>query len=87
MEEVTKEHNLTLIESALRWMVHHSDLGPNDAIIIGASSLHHLEDNLKDLEKGPLPQEVLEAFDAAWEHVKVTCPSYFKPEVGGAFNK
>ncbi|KAG0352418.1 NADP-dependent oxidoreductase domain-containing protein [Gamsiella multidivaricata] len=78
MEKITKEHNLTLIESALRWMTHHSGLGPNDAIIIGASSMSHLEDNLKDLKKGPLPKEVLDAFDEAWEHVKVACPSYFK---------
>ncbi|KAF8928884.1 hypothetical protein BGZ58_009312, partial [Dissophora ornata] len=78
IEKITKEHNITLIESALRWITHHSDLGPNDAIIIGASSLKHLEDNLNDLEKGPLPKEVLDVYDEAWEHVKVACPSYFK---------
>ncbi|KAF9350920.1 hypothetical protein BGX26_010940 [Mortierella sp. AD094] len=85
MESVTKEHNLTLIESALRWMVHHSGLGPNDGIIIGASSINHLKSNLKDLEKGPLPKEVLEVFDAAWEDVKVTCPLYFKPPTSADF--
>ncbi|KAG0204121.1 hypothetical protein BGX28_003844 [Mortierella sp. GBA30] len=78
LEKVAKEHNLTLIESALRWMSHHSGLGPNDGIIIGASSLQHLEDNLRDLAKGPLPKEMVDAFDEAWEHVKVACPPYFK---------
>ncbi|KAF8950893.1 hypothetical protein BGZ46_004269 [Entomortierella lignicola] len=85
MENVTKEHNLTLVESALRWLVHHSGLGPNDGIIIGVSSIGHLESNLKDLEKGPLPKEVLEVFDEAWEDVKVACPSYFKPPTSADF--
>ncbi|KAF8924378.1 hypothetical protein BGZ58_001839 [Dissophora ornata] len=84
IEKVTKEHNITLIESALRWMTHHSGLGPNDAIIAGASSLKHLEDNLNDLEKGPLPKEVLDVYDEAWENVKVACPSYFKSPVVSA---
>ncbi|KAI1292960.1 hypothetical protein EDD11_008563 [Mortierella claussenii] len=78
VEQVSKENNLTAVETALRWMVHHSNLDPQDGIIVGASSLHHLEDNLRDLEKGPLPENVVEALDEAWEHVKVACPSYFK---------
>ncbi|ORZ13393.1 Aldo/keto reductase [Lobosporangium transversale] len=78
VEKTAKDNNLTLIETVLRWMSHHSDLGPQDGIIIGASSMQHLKDNLRDLEKGPLPQHVVEALDEAWEHVRVACPSYFK---------
>ncbi|KAF9922372.1 hypothetical protein FBU30_007483 [Linnemannia zychae] len=80
LTRITTEHNLTLVEATLRWMTHHSGLGPQDGIIIGVSSLTHLEQNLKDFEKGPLPKEVVEAFDDAWEHVKVACPKYFKNE-------
>ncbi|KAF9376362.1 hypothetical protein CPB97_010850 [Podila verticillata] len=80
LTKAAEENHLTLIESALRWMAHHSGLGPNDGIIIGASSLHHLEENLKDLAKGPLPEAMVTAFDEAWEHVKVACPAYFKDE-------
>ncbi|KAF9198797.1 hypothetical protein BGZ49_000279 [Haplosporangium sp. Z 27] len=87
IEKVSEKHNLTLVETALRWMVHHSSLGSKDAIIIGASSTSHLESNLKDVEKGPLPQEVVESLDEAWEHVKVACPSYFKTsESAGAIS-
>ncbi|KAF9367965.1 hypothetical protein CPB97_005109, partial [Podila verticillata] len=78
-------NHLTLIESALRWMAHHSGLGPNDGIIIGASSLRHLEENFKDIAKGPLPEAMVTAFDEAWEHVKVACPPYFKDEVSAKF--
>lgn len=41
-----------------------------DNILIGASSSEHLDSNLKDLEKGPLPEEVVEALDKGWELVK-----------------
>jgi aflatoxin B1 aldehyde reductase len=41
-----------------------------DAIIIGASSTKHIDQNLVDLEKGPLPDEVLEALEKAWEIAK-----------------
>jgi len=42
--------------------------------------MHHLEENLTDLEKGPLPEEMVKAFDEAREHVKICCPSYFRDE-------
>jgi len=44
---------------ALRWISHHSLLSreKGDAILIGASSVEHLESNLVDLEKGHLPQD------------------------------
>lgn len=44
---------------ALRWVSHHSLLSRDkgDNILIGASSVKHVESNLVDLEKGPLPQD------------------------------
>ncbi|BFZ60803.1 hypothetical protein YB2330_001855 [Saitoella coloradoensis] len=84
---VADKNNLTLLEVALRWMVHHSQLNlatskvkGNDGIIIGASSIEHLESNIKDLEKGPLPEEVVLALDEAWEAVKAKAPVYWHGE-------
>lgn len=44
---------------ALRWIQHHSILerARGDNVLIGASSVKHLEANLADMEKGPLPQD------------------------------
>ncbi|KAK3331838.1 NADP-dependent oxidoreductase domain-containing protein [Cercophora scortea] len=71
VREVADQHGLTAVEVALRWMVHHSALnikdGGNDGVIIGISRLEHLESNLDDLEKGPLPAAVVEALDYAWK--------------------
>lgn len=72
IDEVATKHNLTLLEVALRWMNHHSELKAEfgDNVLIGASSVAHLESNLVDLEKGPLPDEVVEVLDQAWDVVR-----------------
>ena len=36
--------------------------GGQDGVIIGVSNLGQLESNLKDLEKGPLPDDVIKAW-------------------------
>jgi aflatoxin B1 aldehyde reductase len=83
IEGVAQKHNLTLLEIALRWCVHHSQLktrakGGNDGIIIGVSSFSQTEGNLADLEKGPLPEEVVQALDEAWMIAKASSPVYFR---------
>ncbi len=51
-----------------------------DAVIVGASSLGHLEQNLASAEKGPLDDRVVAAFDKGWALVQAhgTCPQYFR---------
>ncbi|TKY90956.1 hypothetical protein EX895_000954 [Sporisorium graminicola] len=72
------KHGLTLAEIALRWMMHHSQLKreAGDAVIIGASSKNHIDANLVDFEKGPLPQQVVDKVDEAWEIIKPQAPAY-----------
>ena len=72
LRPVAAKHGLTEAECALRWMTHHSMLkrDKGDAIIIGASSTKHMEENMVDLEKGPLPQDILDALDAGWEKAR-----------------
>lgn len=51
---VVAKYKLTLIETALRWCIHHSKLNVisgADGIIIGISILSQLESNLRDLER------------------------------------
>ena len=56
IEAVAEKHGLTIAEIALRWVSHHSLMKREygDAVLIGASSVAHIEQNLVDLEKGPL---------------------------------
>ncbi len=79
-EDAAAKHGLTMIETALRWCVHHSQLkikDGNDGIIIGLSSLAQLEENLTALEKGPLPDEVVKALDEAWLITKADTVNYY----------
>lgn len=53
LRTVSSKHGLSEAECALRWLVHHSKMEAKegDAIIVGASSVEHLDVNLSDLEK------------------------------------
>jgi len=72
LRPAAEKHSMKEAECALRWMNHHSQLKREhgDAIIIGASSVKHMEENMVDLEKGPLPEDVVQALDNGWEGCK-----------------
>jgi aflatoxin B1 aldehyde reductase len=83
VEPVATKHNIPLIEVGLRWCIHHSKLRPaskggNDGLIIGISSYKQLEQNVEACEKGPLPDEVVEALDKAWEKTRGDAPTYWR---------
>lgn len=83
VEEATKKHGLAMLETALRWTIHHSALntrakGGNDGVVVDVSNFGQLEGNLRDFEKGTLPEEVVEALEKAWVATKNTAPSYWQ---------
>lgn len=77
---VLNKHGLTIIETAFRWLVHHSKLRSfdGDGIVIGASSIEQLDTNLKDLKKGPLPDDVVQALDEAWQTTRAVAKTYWR---------
>ncbi|KAJ7612087.1 Aldo/keto reductase [Roridomyces roridus] len=80
IQRAVEPHNLTLAEVALRWLSHHSLMRAEhgDSVLIGSSSVDHIEQNLLDLEKGPLSEDVVKALDEAWADVKgIAKPYYF----------
>ncbi|EEU49030.1 uncharacterized protein NECHADRAFT_90586 [Fusarium vanettenii 77-13-4] len=86
IEPVVQKHNLTLVEVAFRWVIHHGLLkfngvgeGSNDGILVGVSSLQQLKDNLDNIYKGPLPEEVVQTLDEAWINItKATSATYWR---------
>jgi aflatoxin B1 aldehyde reductase len=79
LRPVAKKHGLTEAECALRWLTHHSLLKREhgDAIIVGASSAKQLEENLAACDKGPLPEDVVQALDEGWLKVKSVATKYW----------
>ena len=85
-----ERHGVTSVEATYRWLAYHSMLRAErgDAILIGASRLRHLEQNMAAVQAGPLPEDVIEAFEAAWAVTRGDSPEYFtlyrgKGSVGG----
>lgn len=86
LKAVCGQHGITTIEATYRWMAYHSMLSEKrgDAIIIGASKLHHLQQNMDTLKAGALPQEIADAFTQAWALCKADSPEYFTLFKGAA---
>lgn len=74
----TGESGLSELECTLRWMKHHSKLDAQfgDGIVICASTVEQLEEQMVALEKGPLPDGIAAAFDTAWKQARHQPYSY-----------
>ncbi|KAL2158269.1 hypothetical protein VTH06DRAFT_4590 [Thermothelomyces fergusii] len=84
VEQAAEKAGLTVIETALRWIVHHSALrirDGNDGVLVGVSRLDQLDENLTHLEKGPLPDEVVKALDDAWAVSRADTANYWHGKV------
>eukprot|EP00928_Gymnodinium_smaydae_P064319 TRINITY_DN47689_c0_g1_i1.p1 TRINITY_DN47689_c0_g1~~TRINITY_DN47689_c0_g1_i1.p1 ORF type:complete len:441 (+),score=102.53 TRINITY_DN47689_c0_g1_i1:55-1377(+) len=68
----------TMASVALRWLIHHSLLRDGDGVILGVSRPEQLVANLAAWHAGPLPPEVVEACDAAWQAARPACEAYFR---------
>jgi len=69
------------VEVAMSWLVNHSllDAERGDGIILGASSVDHLEQNMAACATAPLPQPILDILERGWEIIKPNCFRYFRP--------
>ncbi|KAI0790936.1 Aldo/keto reductase [Abortiporus biennis] len=79
LKAVTDKHGLKLSEVALRWLVYHSKLTPEDhGVIVGSKHVEQLDASFNDCEKGPLPEEVVDACEETWKKVKGFSPGYWQ---------
>lgn len=69
ISDACKKNNITMVQAAYCWLLHHSSLsGSADGVLLGASSLAQLDENLKSCtEAVPLPDDIVAAFSRAWE--------------------
>ena len=73
LQEAARQAGLSLIELSLGWLLHHSAA---DCVILGASRIEQLEENLDACERGPLPAETLAACDRVWQGLRGITPKY-----------
>ena len=72
--------SISLVEAAFRWLAFHSamDGSYGDGILLGASKISQLEQNIHAIEAGPLPETITSVFEAAWDVAKADSPDYFR---------
>ena len=70
---IARDAGRSMVSLALNWLLHHT---PTDAVILGASRLEQLEENLKAMEEGPLPAATVAACDGVWAKLRGVTPKY-----------
>ena len=80
IRKACETEDIPMAEAGYRWLCYHSmmDAAKDDGILLGASRQEQMTQNMAATTKGPLPQSVLDAMDAAWEIAKPDSPAYFK---------
>lgn len=73
LSEIARQAGKTLVQLALQWLLSRE---PVDSIILGASRLEQLDENLKAGEGGKLDKSILARCDAVWKRLRSITPKY-----------
>jgi aryl-alcohol dehydrogenase-like predicted oxidoreductase len=73
LQHIAAAAGRSLLSLALNWLYHHT---ATDCIILGASKLEHLEQDLDVFRDGPLDPETLQACDKVWTALRGPTPKY-----------
>jgi 1-deoxyxylulose-5-phosphate synthase len=73
LRQIAQSAGRSLISLSLNWLLHHS---PSDVVILGASSMAQLNENLAAGEEGPVPEDVVKACDQVWQDLRGPLPVY-----------
>lgn len=72
------EGEVSVAEAAYQWLYHHSALKGElgDGVVVGASTVRQLDQNLKFTTKGPLHNDVVKTIEGVWRSTSNLCPEY-----------
>jgi len=73
LREIARQAGRSLVSLALNWLLHHT---ASDVVILGASSLQQLNENLAASEEGPLDEVTLNVCDQIWQNLRGPLPVY-----------
>ncbi len=73
LQQIATAAGRSLLSMSLNWLYHHT---VSDCIILGASKIEHLEQNLSVLRDGPLDVETLQGCDKVWAALRGPTPKY-----------
>jgi len=70
---IAERSGRSMVSLALNWLLHHAE---TDCVVLGASRLEHLEQNLKAADEGPLATDTVESLDQVWKNLRGVTPQY-----------
>jgi aryl-alcohol dehydrogenase-like predicted oxidoreductase len=70
---IARDAGRSPVSLALNWLLHHT---ATDCVILGASRIEQLEENLKVLDEGALPAGTVAACDGVWAKLRGVTPQY-----------
>ncbi len=73
VRDISQKSGRSMVSLALCWLLHHTSI---ECVILGASKLEHLNQNLAAAEEGPLDAETLAALDKVWQRLRGVTPKY-----------
>jgi aryl-alcohol dehydrogenase-like predicted oxidoreductase len=73
LRTIARDAGKTLVELSFQWLFTQQQV---DSVILGASRLEQLEENLKACEGGTLDAATLERCDAVWKRLRGITPKY-----------
>jgi len=73
LTDIAARAGLTILELAFRWLLAQPQV---DSVIIGATRMEQLEDNLLAFQGPPLAPEVLAECDTVWQKLRGVTPKY-----------
>jgi aryl-alcohol dehydrogenase-like predicted oxidoreductase len=73
LRTIAREAGKSLVELALQWLLSQPAV---DSVILGASRLEQLEENLKVADGSSLDASVLSRCDAVWKRLRGITPKY-----------
>ncbi|KAL9046575.1 MAG: hypothetical protein Q9214_000620 [Letrouitia sp. 1 TL-2023] len=69
-----QSHGIELAEASLRWVYYHSALHEGDGVILGASNIAQIKENMRWITRGPLEKNIVAMFEEMWEKVQYVAP-------------
>jgi 1-deoxyxylulose-5-phosphate synthase len=73
LRKIAESAGRSLVSLALNWVLHNT---ASDCIILGASRLDQLNENLETLDDGPLSEDVVKECDQVWQNLRGPLPVY-----------
>jgi aryl-alcohol dehydrogenase-like predicted oxidoreductase len=73
LRQIATSAGRSLISLSLNWLLHHT---ASDCVILGASKMEQLNENLAATEDGPLSDDAVKACDQVWQDLRGPLPVY-----------